>query len=154
MAERHEEAELFMLANGIPFDDCACMIACVEDMRICLIAEYLHAAGSSLYDTAFKRPLAELAMDMRTTARFGEDQKPLNAGLMFFNDRPDNFFRYARIEVVDKPDPTGIGMTEKNFTGPLDRQLSDALSYIRNYVIKEKVTKKTGCARHNTRTQR
>lgn len=43
--------------------------------------------------------------------------------------------------MVDKPDPTGIGMTEKIFAGPLDRQLRDALSYIKNYIIKEKVIK-------------
>lgn len=43
--------------------------------------------------------------------------------------------------MVDKPDPTGIGMTEKIFTGPLNRQLRDALSYIKNYIIKEKVIK-------------
>ena len=60
---------------------------------------------------------------------------------MFFNERPEDFFPYARIEVVDKPDPTGIGMTEKIFTGPLNRQLRDALSYIKNYIIKEKVIK-------------
>jgi len=60
---------------------------------------------------------------------------------MFFNDRPDNFFRYARIEVVDKPNETGVGMTEKTFTGPLDRQLRDALAYIRNYTISDKVNK-------------
>ena len=32
-------------------------------------------------------------------------------------------------------------MTEKIFTGPLNRQLRDALSYIKNYIIKEKVIK-------------
>ena len=32
-------------------------------------------------------------------------------------------------------------MTEKTFKGPLDRQLRDALAYIRNYIIKEYVTK-------------
>ena len=58
-----------------------------------------------------------------------------------FNERPEDFFPYARIEVVDKPDPTGIGMTEKIFTGPLNRQLRDALSYIKNYIIKGKVIK-------------
>lgn len=60
---------------------------------------------------------------------------------MFFNEHPENYFSYAQIEVVDKPDPTGIGMTEKTFKGPLDKQLRDALAYIRNYVIKEYVTK-------------
>ena len=65
---------------------------------------------------------------------------------MFFNDRPDNFFRYARIEVVDKPDETGTGMTEKILMGPLDRQLWDALTYIRNYFVKEKVIKHANVA--------
>lgn len=37
-------------------------------------------------------------------------------------------------------------MTEKVFSGPLDRQLRDALSYIKNYIIREKVTKIPGRA--------
>jgi ATP-dependent DNA helicase RecG len=32
-------------------------------------------------------------------------------------------------------------MTEKMFTGALDRQLRDALSYIRNYIVKERIQK-------------
>ena len=70
-----------------------------------------------------------------------EYRKPLNVGLMFFNDDPEDYFSCARIEIVDKPDPTGKGMTEKTFRGPLDKQLQDALSYIKNYIIKERVTK-------------
>jgi ATP-dependent DNA helicase RecG len=78
---------------------------------------------------------------MRIAEGPSEYFKPLNVGLMFFNDRPDIYFRYARIEVIDKPDETGHGMTEKTFTGPLDRQLRDTLAYIQNYIIKEKVVK-------------
>ena len=78
---------------------------------------------------------------MRLIGGPSEWKRPLNVGLMFFHERPDDFFPYARIEVVDKPDPTGIGMTEKIFAGPLDRQLRDALSYIKNYIIEEKVIK-------------
>ena len=83
---------------------------------------------------------------MRLIGGPSEMRRPLNVGLMFFNEQPEAFFPYARIEVVDKPDPTGIGMTEKVFSGPLDRQLRDALSYIKNYIIKEKVTKISGQA--------
>lgn len=72
--------------------------------------------------------------------------KSATTGLMFFSERPDGFFPYTRIEVVDKPDPTGVGMTEKIFEGPLDRQLRDALSYIKNYIIKEEVIKISGQA--------
>jgi ATP-dependent DNA helicase RecG len=145
-ANQLEEKELFMLAHNVPFDDRANMNANVEDMRASLISEYLYTVGSDLYSDSLKRPLSDLASDMRLIGGPSEMRKPLNVGLMFFNERPDAFFSYARIEVVDKPDPTGIGMTEKVFAGPLDRQLRDALSYIQNYIIKEKVTKVEGRA--------
>lgn len=140
-ANQREEKELFLLANNIPFDDRANMSAKVDDMRTGLVSDFLKAVGSSLYKTAHERPLADLAADMKLISGPSELKKPLNVGLMFFNERPDNFFRYARIEVVDKPDPTGIGMTEQIFTGPLDFQLRNALQYIQSYIIKEKVTK-------------
>ena len=94
-----------------------------------------------LYESSKTMALRSLALDMKIAEGPPEYLKPLNVGLMFFNDRPDNYFRYARIEIVDKPDETGTGMTEKTFIGPLDRQLRDALVYIKNYIIKEKVVK-------------
>lgn len=145
-ANAMEEKELFMLANNVPFDDRANMSANIEDMRPSLISEYLYTVESDLFSDCLKRPVADVASDMRLIGGPSEMRKPLNVGLMFFNERPDDFFNYARIEVVDKPNPTGIGMTEKVFTGPLDRQLRDALSYIQNYIIKEKVIKVSGRA--------
>lgn len=140
------ERELFLLANNQPFDDRANLMARIEDMKSSLISEFLYAVNSDLRETSLKRPVAEVAASMRLIGGPWEMRRPLNVGLMFFNERPDDFFPYARIEVVDKPDPTGIGMTEKVFTGPLDRQLRDALSYIKNYILKEKVTKILGQA--------
>ena len=110
------------------------------------VEEYLAAYPGiriviDLQRDALDRPLADVATDMQLVRGPSEYRKPVNVGLMFFSDRPDAFFPYARIEVVDKPDPTGIGMTEKVFAGPLDRQLRDSLAYIRNYIVKEFVTK-------------
>ena len=141
-----EEKELFMLANNVPFDDRANMLANVDDMRPSLISEYLYSVGSDLQREALKRPLEDLASDMRLLGGPSEFRKPRYVVLLFVNEAPDSFFEYARIEVVDKPDPTGIGMTEKVFSGPLDKQLRDALSYIQNYIIKEKITKISGQA--------
>lgn len=141
-----EEKELFMLADNVPFDDRANMKAEILDMRSSLISEYLYAIKSDLYRDCLSRPLEDFANDMKIIGGPSELRKPLNVGLMFFNERPDNFFEYARIEIVDKPNPTGVGMTEKVFTGPLDRQLRDSLSYIQNYIIKEKITKIPGKA--------
>lgn len=140
-ANTYDEKELFLLANSLPFDDRPNLSAGVEMLRASLISEFLSRVKSDLYPASQVRPVEEIATAMRLIGGPPELTRPLNCGLMFFNERPDAFFPYARIEVVDKPDPTGIGMTEKVFTGPLDKQLRDALSYIRNYILKERVTK-------------
>lgn len=140
-ANVHEERELIAMARDIPFDDRINYHADVASMRPALLADYLHTVGSDLYDNALNRSVEEVATDMQLVRGPSEYRKPVNVGLMFFNEHPEDYFPFAQIEVVDKPDPTGIGMTEKTFKGPLDRQLRDALAYIRNYIIKEYVTK-------------
>ena len=137
---------MILLANNQPYDDRANLMAQIEDMKASLISEFLYAVNSDLHKESLQRPVSEIATSMRLIGGSSEMRRPLNVGLMFFNERPDSFFPYARIEVVDKPDATGIGMTEKMFIGPLDRQLRDALSYIKNYIIKEKVIKVSGQA--------
>ena len=145
-ANAAEEKELIGLARNIPFDDRVNYHAGVNDMRSSLISEYLHAVGSELYESSLTRSLDAVATDMKLLKGPKELRKPVNVGLMFFNERPDDFFPYSRIEVVDKPDPTGVGMKERIFTGPLNKQLQDALAYIQNYVIAEYVTKIPGQA--------
>ena len=140
-ANAREEQELISMARDVPFDDRINYHADVADLRPALMADYLRTAASDLYENALTRSVEEVATDMQLVRGPSEYKKPLNVGLMFFNERPERYFPLAQIEVVDKPDPTGVGMTEKIFTGPLDRQLRDALSYIKNYIIKEYVTK-------------
>ena len=140
-ANECEERELIAMARDIPFDDRINYGAEIADMKPALIADYLHSVGSELSETALDRSVEAVGTDMQIVRGPSEYRKPLNVGLMFFNEHPENYFSYAQIEVVDKPDPTGIGMTEKTFKGPLDKQLRDALAYIRNYIIKEYVTK-------------
>lgn len=140
-ANQLEEKELMMLANSVPYDDRVNYNAKLSDLKPSLIQEFLADVESDLYQDSLSHSVEEIGTDMRIIGGPAELRKPLNVGLMFFNDKPDNFFPYARIEVVDKPDPTGEGMTEKIFTGPLNRQLKDALNYIKNYIIKEKISK-------------
>ena len=140
-ANQLEEKELMLLANNVPYDDRVNYQSKIPDLKSSLIQEFLNEVGSDLYEPSLSKTVEEVGTDMRIIGGPTELRKPLNVGLMFFNDSPDKFFPYARIEVVDKPDPTGEGMTEKIFTGPLDRQLKDSLSYIKNYIIKEKISK-------------
>lgn len=145
-ANQLEEKELMLLANNVPYDDRVNYQAKIPDLKSSLIQEFLNEVGSDLYEPSLSKTVEEVGTEMRIIGGPTELRKPLNVGLMFFNDAPDRFFPYARIEVVDKPDPTGEGMTEKIFTGPLDRQLKDSLSYIKNYIIKEKISKVSDAA--------
>ena len=71
-------------------------------------------------------------------------KKPLNIALMFFNDHPEDFFPYAYIEIVTKPDPTGTDMEEMVFKGPLHIQLKNALRHIGNMVVNDLQDKAEG----------
>jgi ATP-dependent DNA helicase RecG len=138
-ANPQEEKDLYKQASIIPYDDSPNPNASIRDLEPALIENYLYQVKSRMLEE--KNSLIQLAQSLRIVAGSPENFHPLNVGLLFFNYRPDNFFRYARIEVVDKPDPTGIGMTEKIFYGPLVAQLQSALIYINSYIITEKVVK-------------
>ena len=143
-ANLDEERQLIEYCGRVPFDDRPNMRASVDDLQHGLLIQYLHAVKSRLAQDAENRSVRELARDMHLLEGPPEDERPLNVALMFFNSDPERFFRYARIEVVDKPDPTGSGMVEKTFTGPLDFQLTQALAYIKNRFVAERIDKISG----------
>lgn len=141
VASPEEEKELFYISTDIPFDDRPNLAADVSDLDIGLMRSHLKKIGSSLYEHSLSMDALDIAKNMQLVAGPPEAVKPLNVGLLMFSERPEKYFRYARIEVVDIPEPTGTNMTEKVFTGPIQRQLSDALAFIKNYTLKEVVIK-------------
>lgn len=141
VASPEEEKELFYISTDIPFDDRPNLAADVSDLDIGLMRAHLKEIGSSLYEHSLSMDALDIAKNMQLVAGPPEAVKPLNVGLLMFSERPEKYFRYALIEVVDIPDPTGTNMTEKVFTGPIQRQLSDALAFIKNYTLKEVVIK-------------
>lgn len=141
IASPEEEKELFYISTDIPFDDRPNLAADVDDLDIGLMRNHLREIGSALYERSKKMSAIEIATDMQLVSGPIERIKPLNVGILMFSEQPERYFRYARIEVVDIPDPTGTNMVEKTFTGPIQRQLRDALLYIKNYIVKEAVVK-------------
>ena len=135
-ASSDEEKELFYISSDIPFDDRPNLAAEPDDLDIGIIRAYLREVGSDLYEHSLKMSLIDIAKDMQLVSGPPERLKPLNAAILMFSEQPEKYFRYARIEVVDIPDPTGTNMTEKTFSGPIHRQLRDALAYIKNYTVK------------------
>ena len=138
--------ELMSLSHNIPFDDRINPKAEMKDLKYPIIKNYLQNVSSSLLDDIDNLDTEQLARNLRIADGPSEYYKPLNVGILFFNDHPEMFFPYSQIEVVNIPDPTGQGMEERIFSGPIDEQLRDALSYIKNNVIAEKVFKVNGQA--------
>ena len=144
VASPAEEKELFYVSSDIPFDDRPNLLADVSDLDIGLMRQHLKEI--SLYEISQKSDILDISKSLQIVSGPSESIKPLNVGILMFSERPEKYFRYAHIEVVDIPDPTGTNMVEKVFTGPIQRQLRDALSYIKNYTIKEVVLKESGKA--------
>lgn len=141
IASPQEERELFYASSNIPFDDRPNLAAELGDLDIELMREHLKAIRSGLYPFALSMSSMDIAKNMQLVDGPPERLKPLNVAILMFSAQPEKYFKYARIELVDIPDPTGTNMTEKIFTGPIQRQLQDALLYLKNYLIKEKIVK-------------
>lgn len=141
VASPQEEKELFYASSDIPFDDRPNLLAPIDALSPALIREHLKEVGSDLYRHSETMGLLELAENLQLVSGPPEDLHPRNVGILMFSEHPERYFRYARIEIVDIPNPTGADMLERTFTGPIQRQLKDALSFIENYVIARQTTK-------------
>ena len=133
--------ELMALTHNIPFDDRINIKSDITDLKFPLLRNYLQTVNSNLLNDIDRLTIEEIASNLRIADGPKEYYKPLNVGLLFFNDDPEKFFPYCRIELVNIPDPTGQAMEERIFTGPIDQQLQDVLRYIKNNVIAEKIFK-------------
>lgn len=140
-ATSEEERQLIELASKIPFDDRINHHADIEDLRLPLIRSFLREIKSDLYQLSKTLPFPDLCRQMQIAKGPDEYLKPVNVGLLLFNDQPQVFFKGASIEVIEYHDDVGDSFSEKKFIGPIHVQLRDALNYLKNSVIKEEVRK-------------
>jgi len=142
MPTEEQKKDLYDLSNNVPFDDRVNHQADLEDLNLTLIQQYLREVDSGLYREASRRSFAGLCRDMNLNSELPEYAKPKNVGLMFFSLEPHKYFPYAQIDVVQFPDDLGGDeIIEKTFKGPLHQQLREALQYIQNAIITERVEK-------------
>lgn len=136
------EKELYALSNQVPFDDRINHKAQIQDLKLPLIQNYLYEIKSKLYEESKDMDFVELCQSLRIVDGTPEYLKPVNVGLLFFNDLPQNFFPYSQIEIVDlRKGIEGDYMTEHIFKGPLDYMIKSALRFLENNVIEEKIEK-------------
>ena len=146
-ASAADEKQLFELAAKIPFDDRIHHQAEIKDLKLPHIQSFLEEIGSDLFEESSSIPFTQLCRQMNIARGPDEYLKPVNVGLLFFNDTPEQFYRGARVEIVEYHDEVGDKFSEKPFSGPIHRQLKDALEYIQKFVLKEEVRKVRGKAK-------
>ncbi len=145
-ANSQEEQKLHELAAKIPFDDRINHQATLEDISLPLVKEFLQEVDSPLFNQADQIPFSELCRQMQIVKGPNENLRPINASLLLFNNEPEQFYPGAKIEVVIYRDEVGDHFSEKIFTGPIHKQLIQALEYLQTNVIQEEVAKIEGQA--------
>ena len=114
----------------VPWDDRRAHDAQVGDLRETKVREYLRDVESGLFDEPDERSIYRR---MRLTTRVNDHEAPRNAGLLFFARDPVEWFRGAKIEVVQfAADRAGDVQEERTFRGALVDQLRDCLNYLEN----------------------
>lgn len=150
-ANVEEKKELISLTANIPFDDRVNHRANLSDISINLVQNHLRAIGSKLQDEL--NNLSHLALCRQMNLVEGSDEHilPKNVALMMFNAKPSTFFPDTAINIVEFPDGVaGSSFIEKNFNGPIQQQLMDALTYLKAQIVKSKTIKIKGEALSKT----
>ncbi len=112
----------------VPFDDRRAHEARNDDLSLTLVREFLNDVRSDLRDD---QDAERIYQAMQIVSRVNGHWVPRNVALLFFSDTPEQWFRGARIEVVEFPDEAGGNtLTEKVFRGPLQHQLRQCLAHL------------------------
>jgi len=145
IAKGSELSELFDKFNSVPFDDRVNRQATISDIRRGHLEDFLRESDSSLAAEINRKPMEDmlLALDVANATDVGIDIR--NIGLLMFGDNPERLLPGAQIELIrfNSTDAEGSDdFTEKTFTGPIQKQVRDTLSYIKAILIEEKVIKR------------
>lgn len=123
--------QLLQLTAKVPFDDRRALDVPIEKIRESKVREFLADIRSGLLEETDAR---EIYRRMRISTRINGHEAPRNIGLLLFSDDPEEWFRGARIEVVQfAADTAGNVIEEKIFKGSLHQQIRDCLAYLRSF---------------------
>ena len=112
-AKGGDERELLGLAATVPFDDRYHQASSLEDLSLRLIEQFLREVGSDLAEEAAELSMAALGQRLNIVGGPSEASFPKNVGLLFFNNRPHDFFPATQIDVVWFPDGAAVTALRK-----------------------------------------
>jgi ATP-dependent DNA helicase RecG len=144
VAQGSELADLFNRFNSVPFDDRLNRKAKMEDIRRSFLEDFLIESNSALASRRNQMTMEDMlvALEAANITDLGIELR--NIGVLMFAEHPEKFLPCAQIELIRFHSAEAEGsadFTEKIFTGPIQKQIRDALSYINVTLIEEKVVK-------------
>ena len=144
VARRNELGELFEKFASSPLDDRVNREATISDIRRGNIDDYLNFSDSVLFGQRDVMPTEDIlqALEVVKPSDIGVDIR--NIGLLMFCDCPQKFIPGAQIDLVwfrSIEEEASNDFTERSFTGPINKQIVDALHFIDTSLIVEKVVK-------------
>ncbi|MDP1614512.1 MAG: ATP-binding protein [Methylococcales bacterium] len=139
-----EQQELISLANQVPFDDRPNTQAQVDNISLVLVKDYLQKIQSKLAEDVGKKTDLEILGQMELISGPSEHVYPRNVALMLFTEKPDKYFPYTQVDIVDFPEGEANPYTETEpIKGPVPSQIKRTLDFLKDKIIKEKVIKPT-----------
>lgn len=138
---------MISLTNQVPFDDRPNRQAKVDDISPIQIQDYLRISGSRLNQWIGQRPVLEILEQMALLDGPPEHLSLRNVALMLFSEYPEKFFPSTYIDLVHFPKGvTDKQFIEKQFKGPVQQQVRQALDYIQGNLLHQLITKVDGRA--------
>lgn len=148
-AKQDEISELFDKFNSVPYDDRINRKAKIDDIRRGYIEDFIRKSNSSLINELNTCSLEDLLLAQEVADETDTELDIRNIGVLMFTEHPEKFIPGAYIELIrfnTKDAEASDDFIEKTFTGPIWKQVMDALDYIKNTVIEQKVEKVQGQA--------
>lgn len=146
-AKQDEISELYDKFNSVPFDDRVNRKAKIDNIRRGYLEDFIRKSNSSLVKELNSSSLEDLLLAQEVANETDTELDIRNIGVLMFSEHPEKLIPGAYIELVrfnTKEAEASDDFTEKTFTGPIWKQVQDALDYIKATVIEQKVVKVQG----------
>ena len=143
-AKPNEMSELYEKFNSVPYDDRINRMATLVDIRRGYLEDFLKDSNSTLMKELNHRNTDDLLLSLEVANETDTELAIRNIGILMFSDRPDILIAGAQINLVrfhTQEAEASSDFIEKTFTGPIWKQVRDALAYIETTIIEEKVVK-------------
>lgn len=140
---------MFDKFNSVPFDDRVNRKAKIDNIRRGYLEDFIRKSNSSLVMELNSSSLEELLLAQEVANETDTELDIRNIGVLMFTEHPEKLIPGAYIELIrfhSKEAEASDDFTEKTFTGPIWKQVQDALDYIKTTVIEQKVVKVQGQA--------